>query len=66
MSEVNYRKKTLKLTGFDGPFPADGRKAKVITKEIDYADLEGSLYKVIYQDGEALDNGISFSFWFFV
>ena len=48
---------TLKLTGFDGPFPEDGRKAKVVTKEIKYADLEGCLYKVKYSRGEALNRG---------
>ena len=64
MSEVNYRNQKLKLTGFHGPFPADGSKPKVVTKKIDYADLKGSLYKVIYEDGRALEKGNHFDFGF--
>ena len=57
LRDVDYVDHTLKVTAFDGPFPEDGRKAKVVTKEIDYADLEGSLYKVKYGPGEALNRG---------
>ena len=52
--DVGYVDNILKLTGFDGPLPEDGRKAKVVTKRIHFADPEGSLYKVKYGKGEAL------------
>ena len=58
--DVDYVNNILKLTGFDGPFPEDGTKAKVVTKEIDYADLSGSLYKIKYAQGEALNRGKQF------
>ena len=60
MRDVDYVDNTLKITGFDGPFPEDGRKAKVVTKEIAFADVEGSLYKIKYGQGEALNRGKQF------
>ena len=57
VKEVDYVNETLKLTGFDGPFPEDGRKAKVVTNEKTFAELEGSLYKVVYGEKKALKRG---------
>ena len=57
VKDVDYVNKTLKLTGFDGPFPEDGWDAKVITNEKTFAELEGSLYKVVYGEREAQGKG---------
>ena len=51
LRDVDYVDHTLKVTALDGPFPED------VTTEIDFADLEGSLYKVKYGPGEALNRG---------
>ena len=55
--KVDYENDILELTGFSGYFPEDGRKTKVVTKKIDFADLKDSLYKVEYNKGDIAKKG---------
>ena len=57
VKDVKYEKNILKLTGYDSPLEEDGRNAKVVTRKINYADVEGSLYKVIYEKGFTMRKG---------
>ena len=47
---VNYEEEAVTLTGLEAHFQKDGMKTEIVTKKKKFADLEGSLLKVEYEN----------------
>ena len=57
VKEVDYKKKTVTLTGLEGHITEDGDKIDIVTKKKEFADLEGSLFKIEYENVKIIKKG---------
>ena len=55
--DVNYAEEAVTLTGLEAHFQKDGMKTEIVTKKKEFADLEGSLFKIGYENVKIIKKG---------